>query len=204
MPRVPVIITLLLALVAFAAEFYVVRFGGLALTDSELIQAQVGIFATLGALVSAAFVVYSYAQTNRAFVESQRPQLLLQVVTQRMKTTNDAIETFPATFIHYRNITANQFSDLTLTVHVIAENRSIDISDLFRPKMVMIGSDQRQRWFDTYKFLERRALDLKDIAGRGHEIVLKLAYSYTYGGEHKTVYCQEYRWEHHLEHWDIV
>lgn len=204
MLRIPILITLLLALVACAVELYVFWFGHLPLTASELIQAQVGIFATFGALVSAVFVVYSYVQTNWAFVESQRPQLLVQVETRRMKRTKAADEDFPATFIHYKNITANQFADLTIIVHVSAENRSIDLSDLFRPGMVMIGHDQRQRWFDTYKLLQERTLDLKEVTARGHQALLKLSYTYTYSGERKTVYCQEYKWDLPVEQWIIA
>ena len=51
----------------------------LELKMSELISAEVALLGTLGALISANFVVYSHLQTNIAFRESQKPQLLIQV-----------------------------------------------------------------------------------------------------------------------------
>ena len=69
MAKAPLIVTGALSIVALVATAYVLRCASL--SDSEAIQALIGIFATYGGLVSAAFVVYSYLQTNAAFVESQ-------------------------------------------------------------------------------------------------------------------------------------
>jgi hypothetical protein len=202
--KVPIAITGVLAAIAAAAGFYVACSSSLVLTHSELIQAEIGIFATFGALVSAAFVIYSYIQTNRAFIESQRPQLLIQVENKRPRKNKETSEEVPATFINYKNITVNQFADLTINVSVVVEHRTIDLSDLFRPRMVMIGYDQRQRWFEPLKMLKERGLDLNDVTATGHEALLKLSYSYTYGGQTNTVPCQEYKWDPRLEQWIIA
>lgn len=116
MEKIPLVVTGALTIVALAASSNVLKCAELA--DSETIQAQIGTFATYGALVSAAFVVYGYLQTNSAFVESQRPQLYIRVESLRVQDDAIFTQTDAAILMSYKNITANQFSDLTLAIRV--------------------------------------------------------------------------------------
>lgn len=199
MARIPLVVTGALTVVALAASTYVLKCAEL--TDSEAIQAQIGIFATYGALVSAAFVVYSYLQTNAAFVESQRPQLYIRVESLKVRDTASSTQTDAATRIHYKNITANQFSDLTLGIRVEAQGQVFDLSDQFRPNMIMIGYDDRQKWFKTLESLKAKGCDLAALAPSAPDVFLKLSYSYTHAGEKKSIPCQDYKWDWKLEQW---
>ena len=199
MAKVPMVITAALTVAAGIAAAYVLRVSGL--SNSEVIQAQIGIFATYGALVSAAFVVYSYLQTNSAFIESQRPQLYIRVESIRVRENATATETEPGTRIHYKNTTANQFSDLTIGIKVEAAGKVCDLGDQFQPCMVMIGHDQRQKWFKTLQALKEKGCDLPALAASAPDVYLKLCYSFTHARERKVVPCQDYKWDWKLEQW---
>lgn len=199
MAKVPLILTGALTIVAGLATAYVAS--NASLTDSEVIQAEIGIFATYGALVSAAFVVYSYLQTNSAFIESQRPQLYIRVESLKGCDDANATKTYPVTRIHYKNTTANQFSDLTIGVKVEAAGQSFDLGDQFRPNMIMIGHDERQKWFKTVTALKEKGCDLNDLAAAGTDVYLKLSYSFTHADEKKVIPCQYYKWDSKLQQW---
>ena len=201
MPKVPLILTGLLTLLAVVAGSYIAVSD--ALSHSEVIQAQIGVFATYGALVSATFVVYSYLQTNFAFVESQRPQLFLWVESMKGKEDTNSTTEFPVTRIHYKNVTANQFSDLTIGVRVDAANNSFNLDDLFQENMTMIGHDQRQRWFNTINELKNKGCDLNATTAAGTEVFLKLSYSFSFAGERRVVPCQRYKWDVLTNQWLI-
>lgn len=202
--RVPLILTIVLVAIACAAGTYIATTSKLSLTDAELVQAEISIFATMGALISATFVIYSYIQTNRAFIDSHRPQLLIWVESKKLRKEKDSDEEIPATFIHYKNITANQFSDLTINVSALAENRTFDLGGLFRTNMIMIGYDQRTRFFETLNTLRQKGLDIDAVAARGKEVILRLSYSYTYLGKRHTVECQNYKWDPRIQQWIIA
>lgn len=191
MNKTPTIITFALFLCAIIASSIIFSLG---LTNSEIIDALIAVVTSLGALISATFVIFSYLQTNKAFIEAQRPHLLIQIVKDPKSEV---------VFILYRNITNNRFSDLTISLIATALNREIDLSYLFREKMTMIGQDSRQRIFSSIEELEKHGLDLQNVASGGNEINLFVNYSYTFNDEIDFVPAQKYRWDTKSESWEI-
>ncbi|TOM79124.1 hypothetical protein, partial [Vibrio parahaemolyticus] len=71
---------------------YLILFGKtITLEDSEVVTALIALFGTLGALISATFVVASYMQTNNAYIESQRPHLLILAESLTEKGTAEPV-----------------------------------------------------------------------------------------------------------------
>lgn len=192
MSRATGIIVFLLVLAAAAGASVIISYDALGIDTNEKISALISISASLGALISAAFVVASYMQTNKAFVESQRPHLLIMVQSSAHITT-----------IHYHNITNNRFADLTISVVVIADGHNYRLSHLFREKMTMIGQDRRQRSFDTFAETHRLGLDMQAMDASWNEVKLKIGYSYTFNGAKDMVEAQEYRWDPTVQQWII-
>lgn len=203
MNKTPLVITLVLCLVAAVALAYISSSKALELTDAELINSYVAIGACLGAFVSATFVVFSYLQTNRAYIESQRPHLLIQIQNMLADEKDESGVPIPMSRINYRNITNNRFTNLSIGVIVTAQNRTISLSDLFRQNMAMIGHDSRSRTFNPGRELSKRGLELQETAEAGNEINLYLSYSYTFSGVKDTVEAQMYRWDAKRREWQI-
>jgi len=89
--------------------------------------------ATVGALISATFLIYSYLLNSRAQVETQMPKILL-------------IDTGPLvhmTHIHYRNIGTVECVELAMFAALVRDNERIDIPHLFRETMNLQIEDQR-------------------------------------------------------------
>ena len=191
MNKTPIIIAFTLFLCAIIASIFIFS---AVLSNKEIIDALVAVFASLGALISATFVIYSYLQTNKAFVEAQRPHLLIQVVKD--PKTGEIL-------ILYRNITNNRFNDLTISLTVTAINLKFDLSYLFRKKMVMIGQDNRHRIFSPIEELKKHGLDLQEVASGGNEILLSVNYAYTFNSETDFVQAQKYKWDTKNEAWEI-
>ncbi len=168
------------------------------LNDSEVVTALIALLGTFGALISATFVVASYIQTNNAYIESQRPHLLVLVENLNERETGT-----PVSCINYHNITNNRFTDLTITVVLEAENREVNLGHLFRPNMTMIGKDQRQRSFKILDEAINRGLDIEGIATSGREVKLLIGYEYTFNNVKEHVDAQEYIWNANLSGWQI-
>ena len=198
MKRIPILISILLVVVSIAAVCWVSKSG---LTPSERVTATISIAACLGALVSATFVVYSYLQTNAAYVESKRPQLLVQVLNFHEQLEGKIID---VTIIRYKNITNNRFKDLNINVSVTGQNREFDLSSLFTPRMVMVGQDQRDRTFMPQAELQSRGLNIDAVASQGNQVLLKILYEYTYQGITDVVNVQDYAWNATKREWHIV
>ncbi|EHQ9269905.1 hypothetical protein ACJO1Y_05325 [Vibrio parahaemolyticus] len=178
---------------------YLILFGKtITLEDSEVVTALIALFGTLGALISATFVVASYMQTNNAYIESQRPHLLILAESLTEKGTAE-----PVTCIHYHNITNSRFTDLTITVVLEAENRKVNLSHLFRSNMTMIGRDQRQRNFKILDEATKLGLDIESTAMSGREVKLLLGYEYTFNDAKEHVGAQEYIWDANSREWRI-
>lgn len=191
-------IVIFLILLAAAGAWEIVYCDTLRLKPNEIVSALIAVIASLGALVSATFVVASYLQTNKAYIESQRPHLLIFIENLMH---ND--RSHPVSRINYKNITNNRFNDLTITISVDAENRTYDLSYLFRSKMTMIGQDQRQRSFNPIEELERQGLNLQQTAYSGKEVKLRVGYRYTFNDVEDVVNAQEYRWGAGDQQWHI-
>lgn len=204
MKNTPVIISTILLLIVGATALWLPNSESIALTASELVQAEIALLATLGALVSATFVVYSYSQTNMAFLESKRPQLLVQVESQNLRRSQEDPEIVPLSLIHYRNVTQNQFTALNIYITVESANRTVDISDLFKKNMVMIGYDSRIRRFKPLELLLERGMDITSLAESGSEVLMKIRYEYSFLKHNEIVTCQEYKWDPNLSQWIIL
>lgn len=203
MNKTPLFITLALFLTAAFASAYLSFSTKLQLTDSELVNAHIAIVACLGAFVSATFVIFSYLQTNRAFVEAQRPHLLVQIENLKAKENDTSESLIPMSRIHYRNIANNRFTDLTIILLVTAINRTFSLSELFREEMTMIGLDARQRTFNPITELRSRGLELQDVASQGNEVILTVDYKYTFNDKQDYVNAQTYRWDARRQEWSI-
>ncbi|KPQ23352.1 MAG: hypothetical protein HLUCCA13_13870 [Halomonas sp. HL-48] len=158
----------------------------------------IAIAASVGALVSATFVIFSYLQTNRAFIESQRPQLLI-VLDNRYESGTS----IPVSFIHYQNITNNKFDDLTIKLTVTVSGTKYSLDHLFRPNMTMIGQDRRQRRFEPYDELANVGVDMPTQEGLGSKIELAIIYEYTFYHKSDRVRAQKYEWDSNSKRWEI-
>ena len=203
MNKIPIVITIILFLAAALASWLLWSSTGPDMKDADLVSAQIAVAACLGAFVSTTFVVFSYMATNKAYVEAQRPHLLVQVENLKVTKDDSPDRLFPYTRIHYRNVTTNRFKDLTLIVTVTAKNRKFLLGDLFRREMTMIGLDFRQRNFDPVEELRSRGLELQQVAAQGSEVRLNIGYTYTFNGKADHVDAQTYRWDARHEEWSI-
>lgn len=203
MNKIPIIITIILFLTAALASWLLWSSNGPDMKDADLVSAQIAVTACLGALLSTTFIVFSYMATNKAYVEAQRPHLLVQVENLKVTRDDSPDRPVPYTRIHYRNITCNRFRDLTLIVTVTANNRKFVLNDLFRSEMTMIGLDSRQRNFYPVEELKTRGLELQQVAAHGSEVRLTISYTYTFNGKADHVDAQTYRWDARHEEWLI-
>ncbi len=204
MYKLPVIISLVLLAVAGIACTYLLKSPQLTLTDAQLVSSLITLFACLGALISATFVVYSYLQTNRIFLLGQRPSLLIQVKSEHLKPTPQSESSAPFTFIHYTNTTSNEFADLIIFVKLKLPSREIDLSDLFKPKMFMAGHDQRHRRFETLSFLASRGVDINKETTSGNQVILSPSYTFTFNGKLEERKGPEYKWNSGIQHWELA
>lgn len=168
------------------------------LTDYEKVQSLLTLIIASAGIVSAIFVIYSYIQTNLAFISSQRPSLLVQVQNLPDQDPNSS-----KTRINYTNITNNSFFDLTFHIKVYTDYKSVNLSDLFGEKMNMPGKDSRQRNFDSIYELDARGFDIVHEAQQGNSTKLEIAYSHTFLGNVERVLSQKYKWNNNRKEWDI-
>ena len=203
MQRTPVIISVFILVAWVAASWFLLTSAGLGLTNAELVENLILLATAAGAFVSTTFVVWSYVQTHSAFVLSQKPALLLFVNNLKVQRSPANPEIVHMTQVAYRNTTLNSFYDLTLKLSVTVSNRTIDLSDLFTPRMYMAGRDERQRQFVTVDELSSRGLDLNAVAERGNEAILSLRYEFTFLGHVEVITVQYYKWERDKQLWSL-
>jgi len=198
MTKATVSIVIFLTLLAAVGSWAIVYCDALELKPSEVVSSLIAVIASLGALVSATFVVASYLQTNKAYVESQRPHLLTLVESRKYDVSGE-----PLSIIHYHNITNNRFNDLTIHIKAESDNRVYDLSYLFRQNMAMIGQDRRQRSFKPVEELSKAGLNLQETSSSGKEVKLMVGYEYTFNGVVDKVNVQQYRWDAGTQLWEI-
>ena len=204
MYKVPTIITVFLIIAAIATSVYLIKSPSLSLNDAQLVSSLIALCACLGALISATFVVYSYMQTNRAFLLGLRPFLLIQVKSEHLQPNPQTQGVVPFTFIHYTNTSQNEFNDLTLFVKLRVTNRDVDLSDLFKPKMFMAAHDQRHRRFETLAFLSKRGVDINNETASGNQVILSTYYTYTFNNKIEERKGPEYKWNGQIQHWELT
>lgn len=200
--NIPLILSGIIIILSCFIGLYVVS-DHVSLTDYEKVQSLLTLSIASAGIISAIFVLYSYIQTNLAFISSQRPSLLVQVQSLHVKNPNDPNELNPHTRINYANITNNSFFDLTFHIKVYTDYKSVNLSDLFRKNMNMPGKDTRQRNFDTIYELDAKGFDIVHEAQQGNLTKLEIAYSYTFLGNVERVLSQEYKWNDNRKEWEI-
>ena len=199
---VPICITVLVILVSIAAGIYITS-NMKTLTDHEKIQNLIALVLGATGVVSATYIVYSYVQTNWAFVLSQKPTLLVQVESSFATDQQSPQIQHPLTRIHYRDTSPNSFNNLTFDMQVRKDRKSVNISDLFKKKMRLPAHDTRQRTFRTVEELSRKGLEIEKEAASGNSVFLVIQYSYTFDRRIENVIAQEYRWNQDLRQWQI-
>lgn len=204
MYRLPIIISALLIIAAVVISSYLLKSPQLALNDAQLVSSLITLFACLGALISATFVVYSYLQTNSIFLLGQRPSLLVQIVSEHLQASPQAQSPVPFTFIHYTNTTLNEFNDLTISLKLKLSNREVDLSDLFKPRMFMAGHDKRHRRFETLAFLSSRGIDINEETASGNQVTLFPSYTFTFNNKLEERKGPEYKWNSGIQHWELT
>lgn len=177
----------------------------LKLDSAELVDTLIQIWLAVAAFVSAAFVVTSYIQTNRAFQLSQKPQLLIQVHNQVQEPAEgpEKGERFHVTALSYRNLSPNQFEDLTIGLEVTAGDVHIGLEELFTPEMFMAAGDSRTRRFRTFEELDQRGFDMRAAVESGDEVLLRTGYQFEFMGKPQRVEVQDYRWDVVRNEWQL-
>lgn len=203
MVRTPIIITIALIILSAMFSIWLTNTDFLKLTDAEIVSNLILISASVGAFISATFVIWSYLHTNEAFILSQKPALLIFIKNLNVKRSDDNPEIVHMTQISYKNTTNNTFYDLTIKVIVKIANRTIDLSDLFTEKMYMAGYDERQRQFITVDILNERGVNLLDLTNNGHEALLTLSYQFNFNNKLENIEVQKYRWETDKRVWSL-
>lgn len=199
----PTIVTIFLVVLSVAASGWLISSTTLQFTHAELVSSLIAIFACMGGLISATFVVYSYVQTNKAFIDSKKPSLLIQVKSEH-QSPGPQQPPIPFTFIHYKNTSPNEFTDLTIRLKVEVGSRTIDISDLFSPKMFMAAHDPRNRRFETVTFFAIRGIDINAEAQSGNPVILSTGYQFSFNKRLEEREGPNYKWNPQIQHWEII
>jgi len=191
--RIPFFLTIFLVVLGLASTIFLLHKGiGLGLGIADIISNIIQIWICVGAFISVAYVISSYIQTNRAFILSQKPYLLLYVAEREVQRSEKNKEIVHVTGINYKNNSANPFYDLSLSIKISTPNTTVDLSDLFTRNMYMTAGDSRERSFITVDELKKRGFDLNAAIEQNQIIILSLAYEFTFNKRLETVNVQEY------------
>jgi hypothetical protein len=201
--RTSILISVALLVIGVSASYVIAAWDVAALPVAAKASTLVSLWACVAALISAAFVVRSYLQTNRAFVLSQKPHLRIWVQNMEAKTSEQDPTRVHMTAIHYENMTLNPFLDLTIGIKVKTSKATIDLSDLFKPRMFMSGRDQRQRTFPTRKELLARGFELSSPNGAQDPPILCISYSFTFDKRTESIEIQKYSWDASRNQWSL-
>ena len=194
--RIPFFIAILLLVLGVISTIILFQRGiGLGLSVADVVSNCIQIWICVGAFISAAYVISSYMHTNMAFALSQKPHLLLQVGDQEVQRSQENNEMVHMTVISYQNKSDNPFYDLCLSIKVSAPNTTVDLSDLFTPKMYMAARDSRTRKFSTIDELRKRDFNLNSAVEQSQQIILSLAYEFEFNKKVEKVKVQEYFWD---------
>lgn len=199
---IPLILSSIIIILSCLIGLYIFS-DRVSLTDYEKLQSLLTLIIASAGIVSVIVVLYSYIQTNLAFISNQRPSLLVQVQSLHVKNPNNPNELNPHTRINYANTTNNSFFDLTFHIKVHTDYKSVNLSDLFRKNMNMPGKDTRQRNFNTIYELDAKGFDIVHETQQGNLIKLEIAYSYTFLGNVEKILSQEYKWNDNRKEWEI-
>ena len=199
---IPYLISIFLIFIGVGVTLVLLFYIDQSRINSGLIDNIIQIWICVGALISVIFVLSSYIQTNRAFVLSNKPFLLLLVTNEYKEEDFVSVHN---TVIQYKNNSSNPFYDLSISVVVVSNSTFINLSELFSEKMYMSPGDCRFRRFSTIEELNKRGFDLVSESGAKRPITLSLSYQYTYNNRFERIKVQDYIWDTNLEkpQWSI-
>ncbi|MBI2984988.1 MAG: hypothetical protein HYY50_05195 [Candidatus Kerfeldbacteria bacterium] len=162
------------------------------ITASEKIGHWISLWGLIAAFISASFVIASFWHTNKAYVASKKPALLIRVMKGN-----------PTTEIHYMNTTDNAFEDLTITFIVVLKERTIILKNLSKVAMYMAARDSRVYPFNTKESLKDNEIDLeKELTDNG--IILDVRYGFTFLGKPVHINVQKYKLDPTTRLWNII
>ncbi|WP_407579550.1 hypothetical protein [Citrobacter koseri] len=157
-------------------------------------------WATVGALVSATFVIYGYLLSLRALVESQMPRILLQV-TNGQATLVDNNQLVHQTHINYRNIGTVECVDLAMYAVLVRNNEYIEIPRLFNGVMNLQVGDMRDRKFPTFNYMCSNGIPQSVVDNLQH-YKLRVGYKVkSVSGIVERAYY--YTWDNKINSWHI-
>lgn len=201
--RISILISVVLLLVGVVASYVISTWDVASLPVAAKASTLVSLWACVAAFISAAFVIRSYLQTNRSFVLSQKPHLRIWVQNGEAPASAEDPALVHMTAIHYENMTLNPFLDLTIGVKVKNSKVTIDLGNLFKPKMFMSGRDQRMRIFPTRNELLARGFELSSQSATQDPPILYISYSFTFDKRTELIEVQKYSWDASKKHWTL-
>ncbi len=202
MDIIPIIISSLIFAISVTGIVLIIFNKRFLLSNAEKVHSIISIIACGGGLITATIVVYSFLQTNEAFILSQRPQLLIQVISVQEKINNK--DTVPVSWIRYENITQNMFNDLTISLTIRSKDKIVDLSYLFIENMQMIGKDSRRRKFYPLEEIANKGINLNEETAQGNIVYFDVKYEFTFCGKREKVLAQNYQWNSKSQVWDII
>ena len=193
--RVPIIITILLIILGVGVTMVIqTKFRNL--TGNDKIRHWLSLWALMVASVSAVFVISSYQQTNKAFILSQKPSLLIQ-----MRNGADIGLHEDLTQIYYENTSDAAFEDLNIKLTIITSTTTIDFSDLFsNNNMYMASKGYRELLFKTKEEFLKEGINLDEVDG----VILNVGYEFHFLGKLIPIDAQEYKWKKEENRWNIL
>ena len=196
--KVPITISLIILTAVMGLTFYMNR---LAIKPEDFLGLAISSWAAAGALISVVFVVYGYLMSLAAFVESQKPKLLVFVDNGNVHNIDtNAVE--HQTRINYRNIGSIECSNLNLYAKLVSDSEEIEIPRLFsRPINLQVG-DSRTRDFPTISYFRSNGID-QAVINNMHRYELVIGYSVQGPGE-VIERNYEYEWNPQVERWNIA
>lgn len=180
-------------LTGFIFTFLFIIFPHFFLEKNVLINVLIQLWIFITALISATIVIASYIHTNNVFVLSQKPHLLIKVISDSYKET----------CINYINTSPNPFYDLTICIFIYIDRKKINLSDLFHKKMYMASQDNRIRRFNFINELKERGIKVDNFQMK-KKIKLTIFYSYTFNNRKELVQVQEYKYNLQNSVWEII
>ncbi len=171
------------------------------LSNFERWSLLISTWAATGALVSAAFVIHGYLISLKAFVESQKPRILLHVEngTDQLLGTETIAH---ITRIVYENRGSVECDNLVLSAMLICGNETYRLENLFNSPYLLQVGDVRCRGFPTTTALPLFGVPA-EIVDNLSQCVFRVGYQVkSLDGQLRRSF--DYRWNSELSQWGIA
>lgn len=196
--RTPIIVSLVLLFLGGGFSFWM---HGQNLENKDFLALIISTVGTVGALISAVFLIYGYLVSLSAFKESQKPKILLQV-HNRWITLDTSDQSVHETVIVYSNVSSNECKGLILHACIINDREVFNIPRLFSCPMNVPPNDSRTRDFPTKTYLSENGID-KSVIDNLDKYKLRVEYSFSTMGEVVDSFY-DYTWDPAREKWNIA